>query len=327
MKKLEQKKMNIFKRSFIVTMIIIVAMLNLFCPGGDEAFEGDERGDFTWNTVLRNHNATWKVHCDSVCETCRAEDTVFTWKCVYDSVLDTNICNMEPVYYNIELNKQTYDKVYAYCRGLPYVGAAIDTSSHLVVPTGKVVFQRDLGAHYWFDDWRNRETGRFSKISYVSIPKDSNTAFCIYIGEGLMDAVDSVVASIPLKDVTKLSFDRGGTKNRVKLAEGYNSINAYPLTGAAIGDIVEIFVHGYYDISDTLCLAGDCLGSEDRLKVIMFPDSAQGQTAGITNYYDQNGRLIRSVKVSDKYLIYDVIYTYDAKGNRLSSKTASSRPW
>lgn len=319
--------MKIFKTYFIVTIIISAVMLNLSCRGSESDFEGDERGDFTWNTVLRNHKATWNVHCDSVCEACRAEDTVFKWKCVYDSVLDTNICNLEPVYYNIELDKKVYDKVYAYCRDLPYLETVVDTTSHQVVPTGKVVFERDLGALYWFDDWRNSATGRFFKTSYVSVPKDSNTAFCIYIGEGLLDAVDSVVASIPFNDITKLSFDKGGTKNRVKLSGGYNSLHVYPLTGAAIGDTIEIYVHGYYDLSDTLCLAGDCLGSEDRLKVIMFPaDSPTRQTAGITNYYDQNGRLIRSTKITGKYLIYDVIYTYDAKGNRLSSKTASKRP-
>lgn len=319
--------MKMFKNSFSIIIIIAVAMLNLFCPSKRDAFKGDERGDFVWNTAINNHNAAWKVHCDSVCETCSAEDTVYKWESVYDSVLDTNIYHLVPVYYNIELDKSTYDKAYAYCIGLPYTGSVIDTGSHQVIPTGKVVFEHDLGARYWFDDWRNSVSGRFSKISHVAVPKDSNTAFCIYIGDGVLDAFDSVVAYIPTKDINKLSFNKSGTKNRVKLSGGYNSLQVYPLSGAAQGDSIEIYVDGYYDLSDPVCLAGDCLGSEDRLKVIMFPaDSSTVQGSGITNYYDQNGRLIRSIKISGKYLIYDVIYTYDVKGNRLSSKTVSKRP-
>lgn len=318
--------MKIYKTSLINIVIITATMLNLFCPGGRSAFKGDERGDFKWNSIIRNRKAIWNVHCDGECANCIAEDTSFKWKCVYDSLTDTTICNWEPNYYSILLDKNIYDKVYAYCRGLPYVPTDIDTSSHQIFPTGKVIFERDLEILYWFDDWRTRVDGRFSKISYVSVPEDSSTAFTIYIGDNLLDAFDSVVTLIHSNDINKLSFDTAGTTNRIKLSEGYNSIQVYPLADAAKGDSVEIYVHGYYDLSDTVCLAGDCYGSEDRLKVIMFPDSSHGQAAGVTNYYDENGRLIRSIKISGEYLIYDVIYTYDEKGNRLSSKTTSSRP-
>lgn len=198
---------------------------------------------------------------------------------------------------------------------------------HQVPPIGKVAFARYFGALYGFDDWRNRKISNNPKISYVSVATDSNTAFCISVGDSLLDAYDSVVAFIPTVDTNKLSFNKIVTTNRIKLSEGYNPIHVYPLTGAASGDSIEIYVHGYYGLSDTVCLAGVGLGSEDRLKVVVCPaGSSQQPVPGISNYYDQNGRLIRSIKISGKYLIYDVMYSYDAKGNRLSSKMVSLKP-
>ncbi|NLD93283.1 MAG: hypothetical protein GX639_11520 [Fibrobacter sp.] len=198
------------------------------------------------------------------------------------------------------------------------------TTPHQVNSIGEVAFAPYFGAIYKFDDWRNRSTGNYPKISYVFVATDSITAFCVTIGAGLLGAYDSVVASIPPGFTNKLSFDTNGISNRVKLYAGHNPIKVYSLPAASNGDTIEIYVHAYYDLSDTICLAGDCPESEDRLQVVVCPvDTSQKPVPGITNYYDQNGRLTRSIKISDKSLVYDVMYSYDVKGNRLSSKTAS----
>lgn len=201
------------------------------------------------------------------------------------------------------------------------------TTPYQVNSIGEVAFTRYFGALYEFDDWRNRGTGGAPQISYASVAKDSVTAFSISIGAGLLGAYDSVVACIPSGATNKLSFGTSGTSNRIKLSAGYNPIHVHPLTAASNGDSIEIYVHGYYDLSDTSCLAGDCPESEDRLMVVICPaDTSRKPVPGITNYYDQNGRLLRSIKISGKALVYDVMYSYDAKGNRLSSKTASLKP-
>ena len=228
----------------IIALFVVAALIPLNCQDKGK----DWRGSFLWEGWIgSSYHSQWEIRCDTLCSACVAID-------------DDD---------RIPLSRGKYGKIYEKCLGLPKSLGHVDTTEKEVIPLGKVTFSKSSGTKFGFDAWRIGSVTRSPEESYVSVAVEDSTAFNVDLSGNIASSYTRVVAVLPVAAYGKISFNRTEFVDTLMLDSGSNMVKIYANSGNN-GDEYCINVYGINDPRNSVCLAGDCYGAEDRLKVVVY---------------------------------------------------------
>lgn len=212
------------------------------------------RGEFYWRGWLHGHLTNWTIECDNKCESCTA----------YAKDGD--------VYF---VDKDDKEEVYEMCEDLPTSRPRpADTTNHDTEPTGKVLIGENSDRSAGHDSWRDHNYS--DKRNYISLAIDSSTCFIVELADGIMEAYDSIVISIPSIAWNTLSFSKTSFENRKLLTSYSNWVTVFS-KNIPTNMPISLKIEGIDDPTQPVCLAGDCYGSEDKLQVIIYEPKVYDQ--------------------------------------------------
>jgi hypothetical protein len=171
--------------------------------------------------------------------------------------------------------------VFEYCinNTKPYSKPSItqvDTNRKTIIPTGKLVFSESPLSTYGFDDWHAasvEKNGTIDKISYLSIAAGCSTFVDIKLNGNLRTAYSKIIATLPTAYSDGISFSSTKTIDTLLLTDTINRVPIYAKTNALTDKPISLNVYGVYDPAKPACLAGDCYGSEDNLKIVVYNET------------------------------------------------------
>jgi hypothetical protein len=137
-----------------------------------------------------------------------------------------------------------------------------------VTPTGKLEFGSATTTKYGFDGWHG--TDAFEKINYISVAAGSCTYVNIKLHKSLLTTYRTIIAVIPTAIVDNVSFTENGTTDTLKLTDTTVNVPIYAKTTASINKLIAMNVYGIDDPAEPVCLAGDGLGSEDKVYIVAY---------------------------------------------------------
>lgn len=176
--------------------------------------------------------------------------------------------------YSYDLAKSTYGPIYDYCNNStsPYTPPNPPTNDS-VIPTGKVIFSAAAGTKFGFDGWK--EANAADKINYLSIAAGCSTFVTVKLSGNLSKAYGKVIAVLPTASADGVSFTNIGTTDTLVLTDSANtdSVNNVPIyakNNANLKTPIKMNIYGIDDPAKPVCLAGDGLGSEDKVYIVAY---------------------------------------------------------
>ncbi|MBN2007933.1 hypothetical protein JW960_01160 [candidate division KSB1 bacterium] len=226
---------------------LLISILFIVCR------QHEDRGGFKWKGTINGVKANWDIACDDQCINCYATHP-------FDSTLE-----------NIALASSTYKDVYDRCKELPARWRVIDTTDTNVIPTGKVWFTQSADVSFGFDGWRGTKTK--DTISYISLAAGCSTTCNILIDSTIKNsAYDKIVAVLPISAMGVISFSKSRFLDTINLTGTENTFKLYSLNSSTDNISISLSVLGISDPKSPACLAGDCYGSSDKLKVVVYKE-------------------------------------------------------
>jgi hypothetical protein len=212
----------------------------------------ETRQQFTFNGTINNISTGWTISCADNCSSCFG----------YPEGNNTN---------TDYLDKKLYPDVYRKCASLsgPLVNIDSLLNSGGTTNNGRCSFDYPFSPYYGFDDVLDNS---IDDVHYLSFAAKCSSNVRIFLGPGAYSTYKKVIAVLPSSALNNISFDKSVNKDTIQLKhDGSNSLTVYSLKDFANGETYELYVYGIYDPANPDCLAGDCGGADQRLKIVVYP--------------------------------------------------------
>lgn len=234
----------------IILMFLLPGAFFLMNP---KCYDDDEtRQQFTFNGTINNISTGWTISCTDNCSDCFG----------YPEGNNTNTSY---------LDKKLYPDVYRKCASLSGPLVNIDSllnSGDGTTNNGRCSFGYPSSPYYGFDDVLDNS---IDDVHYLSFAAKCSSNVEIFLDTSAYSTYKKVVAVLPSSALNNISFDKSVNKDTIQLKNaGSNNLTIYSLNDFANGETYELYVYGIYDPANPDCLAGDCNGAEDRLKVVVY---------------------------------------------------------